>query len=194
MKKLFIATLLSGLIANPSFADSAISAAKQAMKLYEQGQYAQAAAQWDAAATYARKQQAKDTSKVLPKPLKGWALSEESADGLAGSMMGGGSSINREYTKGDASVVISMVSDSPIIQGAAMLFKNPSFAAMSGVEQKTINGRTAMLQNEAGGKQLLFLLRNDNTLITIVANGSKDDIANAEAYAKAIDFDAIDKM
>lgn len=194
MKKLLLVTLLSSLIANPSFADSAKSAANQALKLYQQGKYSEAASQWDAAATYARQLQAKASSKVLPEPLKGWTLSEETADGLAGSMMGGGTSINREYTKGEASVVINMVSDNPMIQGAAMLFKNPSFAAMSGVKQKTIKGRTAMLQDEAGGKQLLFLLRNNSTLITIAATGSKDDVATAEAYAKAIDFDAIDKM
>lgn len=195
MKKLLTAHLMAAsLLATPALADDVEDAANMAAKLYKQGDYAKAAAQWDYAATQARKKQAAKSADFLPKPLKGWTLNDQESEGMAGAMFGGGASVTRNYSKGEAEVNITMVTDNPMIQGVAMMFANPSIAAMSGIKQKIIKGQTALLQSEGEDKQLMFLLRNGRTLITIDARGSKDDSATATAYAEAIDFAAIEKM
>lgn len=195
MKKLLIANLITAsLFAAPIMADDVEDAANMAAKLYKQGDFAKAAAQWDYAATQARQKQAAQAANFLPDALKGWTLNDSENEGLAGSMFGGGSSVSRHYSKGEAEVNITMVSDNPMIQGVAMMFANPSIAAMSGIKQKIIKGQTALIQSEGNDKQLMFLMRNGRTLITIDASGSKDDSATATAYANAINFDAIEKM
>ena len=103
------------------------------------------------------------------------------------AMMGGGTTAERDYSKGNETVKISLLSDSPMIQGMAMMFSG----AMAGPDNKlvVIDGRRMMYS------------KSDNAYQTIVANkvlvkieGSQGvDDQTLRTFLKAVKFAEIEK-
>ncbi|CAA0084281.1 Uncharacterised protein [BD1-7 clade bacterium] len=182
------ATLLSSSLA---LADDVEDAINEGLQLYKSGKFGEAASQWDYASTLARQAKADKVSDLMPKPLAGWESQDSESEGFAGSMMGGGTTVHKTYTKAEAFVDITMLTDSPMVQAMVMMFANPSVASMSGMRFMTVNGQKALVQNEDGTYELHFQLNNGQTVLSVSAGGSKDNAANAKAYANAIDFKAL---
>ena len=65
-------------------------------------------------------------------------------------------------------------------------------AAMSGMKFRKLAGQRALVQDKGQDYELIFSLRNGGAMLMIDASGG-DAAANAEAYAKAIDFKALNE-
>lgn len=181
-------SLLTGAVGMSDPVRNAMAAAEKA---YKAGDWESAADHWERAAALSREKAAEHSQHLLPEPLEGWKLAD--IDSGAYSVAGfGGSSAEREYRKGDASVSIQVLSDSGLIQGMAMLFNTPDMAERSGMHFANIQGRKAMIQTDEAYR-ISFIVGGGQRMISVTASGDeKDNAANAKAYAEKIRFEAFE--
>lgn len=171
----------------PSLADDVTDQIDEAVKAYEKEDFNTAITALDAASTLIRQKKAESVTKLLPDPLEGWQAEDASSNVAGAGMFGGGISANRHYTSDKRDIVISITSDSPMLQAMSMMFSNPMFM---GQENKlvVIDGRKAIINSA------------DNTLTAMVANkvlvkidgsgeSGPDDL---KEWFKVIDFKAIE--
>ncbi len=178
---------ISVLSASTVRADDVKDQINEALSAYDKKDLATATAALEAALGLLRQARAEVWKTVLPDAPQGWTASEIEIASMGVAMMGGGTTAKRDYTKGDETVEISLLSDSPMIQGMAMMFSG----AMSGPDNKlvVIDGRRMMYS------------KGDNAYQTIVANkvlvkieGSQGvDDQTLRTFLKAVKFAEIEK-
>jgi hypothetical protein len=180
-------------IALPAWADEIGDQIRSALKLYEDGDYATAASELEFAAMQIRQMQAGRIADALPKPLPGWQAEDVETTAMPGMAMGGGSAAAREYTKGDTSVEVQIMGDSPMMQGLAMMMNNPMIAASSGNKLIKVKGQKALLQYDASDHSgELQIVVGNNVLVTV--NGSDVTQEDLQAYAEAVNYELILKL
>jgi len=165
-------------LALPAAADEVEDAAKEAMELYKKGDLAGAAGQLDYAAQLIRQQKGESLSKMLPDPLPGWTAEDASSQATGAAMFGGGVTAERTYSKGDSSMTLAVVTDSPLLQGMMAMFTNPSMMASSGAKLEKIAGQRASVQYDAANRsgEITMVLEN-RFLVTLRGNDvSKEDM------------------
>ena len=168
-------------------ADDVKDQINEALSAYDKKDLATATAALEAALGLLRQARAEVWKTVLPEAPQGWKAGEVEVASMGVAMMGGGTTAKRDYTKGDETVEISLLSDSPMIQGMAMMFSG----AMAGPDNKlvVIDGRRMMYS------------KSDNAYQTIVANkvlvkieGSQGvDDQTLRTFLKAVKFAEIEK-
>ena len=130
---LFLILLVLGLFQTvPAFADDVLEAAEEAINLYKEGKYSEAAGNFEYAGQLARKKRSGEISDYLPKALDGWKAEEIEEQAIGTMMFGGMTSAERTYTKGNASVTVTIMTDSPMIQGVVMMLQNPVMMGSDG--------------------------------------------------------------
>ena len=169
-------------------ADEVSDAINEGMAHYKKGDLSAAASQLDYAATLIRQQKAGKVTAVFPEPLAGWRAEKAESNSAGGMMMGGGITASRNYQKGDASVEIELVMDSPMMQSILMMFNNPSMIAMSGAKLIKVQGNKAMLKDEDGDIEIQLVI-NNNALFTI--RGYSVSVEQVKAYAEALNLDKL---
>ncbi|OYD24247.1 hypothetical protein [Oceanimonas baumannii] len=169
------------------------SAIEEGTRAYEAGEWSQAASQFDYAATLVRQLQAGQLGELFPEPLAGWQADDAETQAAGAALFGGGIHASRHYYKDDAELEMTITKNSPLLQTMAMMFTNPSMAAMSGYKVKRINGQTAMVQAEGDSKELMMLVAN-TTLIQLSGEGGDMTTADLEAYAGALDIKALSAL
>jgi hypothetical protein len=185
MKSIKTATLMAVLclaLSAAVWADDASDAIEKAAAFYKEGQTQQAITQLELATQLIRQQRAEAMQQVLPEPLEGWTAEAATSTSAGAAMLGGGSTIKRTYNKGDKSLSIEIVADSPMIQGMMVLFSNPMFGAASqGGKVQMVNGQQAILKDDG------LMMVVENTFMVQV-NAEKGMEADVLAYASAIDL------
>jgi hypothetical protein len=122
----------------------------------------------------------------LPVAPAGWKADD--AEVNAGAMMGVGTGASRKYTRGDDSVEVSILTDSPLVQGLGAMLSNPLIAAAA--------GRTVVI----GGRRVTYM-KDDNSYAALLASkvlvqvkgssGVKDDVL--KQFVTALSFADIEK-
>lgn len=163
----------------------------EGQRAYQAGELSQAAAQFDYVATLIRQQQAGELGALFPEPLAGWQADKVDTQAGSAAFFGGGINASRRYSKNDASLDITITKDSPLLQTMAVLFTNPSMAAMGGYKVKRIQGHTAMVKEEGDSRELQMLIAN-TTLIQLGGRGISEEELNA--YADALNLEALAKF
>lgn len=184
-----LATLCAaGLMAGASaLADDVTDQVDEAMKAYKEQDYSTAATNLEAAAQLIRQKRAESFTKFLPKPLSGWEAEDASTQAAGAAMFGGGVSAERHYSKGDSTITVKLLSDSPIMQGVMMMMSNPMFASSDGGKLETIKRQKAIVKyKEANKGGEINIVLSGVMLITI--EGRDCTLADMKAYAEAIDF------
>lgn len=169
-------------------ADEISDAISEGLANYKKGDLSAAVSQLDYAATLIRQQKAGKITAVFPEPLAGWNADKAESNSAGGMMMGGGITATRSYYKGDQSVEIELVMDSPMLQSVLMMFNNPSMIAMSGAKLIKIQGNKAMLRDEDGDVEIQLII-NNNALFTI--RGNSVSANEVKDYAEALKLEAI---
>lgn len=90
----------------------------------------------------------------LPDAPPGWTV--ESTDVGAGTL-GMGNSASRKYTQDGKGVTITLMTDSPVMQGLAAVLANPMIAAAT--------GKSVMV----GGRRFNYV-QTDNSFVTLIAD------------------------
>src|SRR5689334_16604541 len=126
-----------------ALADEVTEQIQEAMKAYERKDLATAAAALDTAASLVRQKKAESWKTVLPEPLPGWTGDEPDVTTYGAMLLGGGTSTSRIYRRGADRVTVTLIADSPVLQGLGG-FLTSGLVANSAMKVMVIDGRRVM--------------------------------------------------
>lgn len=171
----------------PAAEDDVLTTIDQAVKQYNEGDFAGAASNLDYAAQLVRQKKSEKMKELLPEPIAGWKAGEPSSQAMGTAVFGGGVTVGREYTRGQSSVNVEIISDSPVLQSVLMMLNNPMFAGAGGGNLKTIKGQRAILKYD-GSKRSgdINIVVAGRFMVTI--KGDHVEEADLITYAEAIDY------
>jgi hypothetical protein len=185
----FLAGIACGFGAmSTAWADDVTDQINEALKAYAKKDFTTATTALEAASNLIRQMRAEAWTAVLPDALPGWTASDPENSTLGQAMFGGGTSVSRKYGRGDDTVDISLITDSPMLQGLGALL---GAGLLTGTDNKLVI---------IDGRKVTYT-KSDNSYQTMVAGkvlvkveGSKGvDDQTLRAYLKAIKFDSIEK-
>jgi len=180
-----LATLL---LSTTLSADDITDTMDDAMSAYKKGDYVQAKEDLTYVMELLKQKKGETIQGFLPDALDGWKAEKAKSENAGSGMLGGGSTTSRTYTKDKSKIVISVVTDSPLLQGLGSLLGNPMFN--SGGKLKRINREKATIKyNEKNQSGSITIMLDKRFLVTI--EGSKITEDELVEYAKAIDFKKI---
>ena len=120
----------------------------------------------------------------LPAPLSDdWTRSGPVTTAADVKLFGGGISTSAEYTIGDATCVITITGDAPMMQGWSMNFSNPAAAGLTGARVSHVGSESVVITRE-GEVQTL----TGNYLTQYQGNCSQKDKL---AYVAIMNFDGL---
>ena len=188
-----VIVLMMTFLVGSAVADDVTDIIKSALEAYENGEYSNAAEDLSYAMELIKQKKGENLKDYFPKPLSGWKAEDASSQTAGSGMMGGGTVVSRHYKKGSAEIMINMVTDSPMMQGFAMMMGNPMFATSDGGKMIRIKRQKAMLKydkNEQSGE--LSMMVANRIMVTLAGEGISED--ELMAYAKAIDIRKLSNM
>ena len=171
-----------------ALADDVTDQLNEALKAYEKKDLATAATALELAQSLIRQMSADVWKTVLPEPLAGWEADDAESTSVGAAMLGGGTSVSRKYRKGDDNVEITLVTDSPLMQGMGALL---SGGMMTGSDMKlsVIDGRKTTYTKSDNSYQTMVA---NKTLVKVAGSKAVDD-GTLRAYLAAIKFQQIEK-
>ncbi len=172
-------------------ADDVTDSVDEALKAYKDKDYAMAAQALDAAAQLVRQKRGELFKELLPEAPSGWEAEEASSSSAGAAMFGGGVTAERNYTKGDASVSVKFITDSPIMQGVMMMMGNPMFANADGGKLERIKGQKAIFKNQDGSGSVNVVV-GGALLVQIEASDTSD--ADLRKFAESVDYAKLAEM
>lgn len=172
-------------------ADDVTESVDEALKAYKNKDYAVAAQTLDAAAQLVRQKRGELFKELLPAAPAGWEAEEATSQSAGAAMFGGGVTAERHYSKGDASVTVKFITDSPLMQGVIMMMSNPLFANADGGKLERIKGQQAIFKNKDGSGSVNVVV-NGTFLVQIEASDVSD--ADLRKFAEAVDYAKIAGM
>jgi len=167
-------------------ADDVTDTVDEALKAYKDGDYSTAAASLDAAAQLIRQKRAESFTQYLPAAPSGWTAEDATTSAAGASMLGGMITAERNYTKGDASVTVKLLTDSPMMSAMMMMMNNPMLlnTAENGKMERIKSQKALVKQNGTDGE--INIVVAGSMLVTITGNGVT--AAEMKAFAEAIDY------
>ncbi len=167
--------------------DDITTSINEALEYYKNGDFTEAVSSLNYAAQLIQQKKGGSLESFLPNPLEGWKAEDTTSQAAAGAGMFGGVSAERQYQKGESSVTVRVVTDSPMIQGMMMMFTNPAFAVSDGGKLEKIARQKAIVKYKASEKQgdIQIMVAN-RFLVSIEGRGV--DKADLKKYAEAIDY------
>jgi hypothetical protein len=172
-------------------ADDVTDSIDEAVKSYKSNDFSAAAQSLEAAAQLVRQKRAELFKAILPAAPSGWTAEEATVQAAGAAMLGGGVSAERRYTKGDSSVTIKLITDSPIMQGVMMMMGNPMFANADGGKLERIKGQKAIFKNKEGNGSVNVVV-NGTLLVQIEATQTSDK--DLRAFAEALDYSKLTSL
>ncbi|WP_020395582.1 hypothetical protein [Thiolinea disciformis] len=166
-----------------AYADDTLDALEKATALYKEGKPQEALARLEMASQLLRQQRGEKLATLLPEPLSGWEAEKAESASVGAAMFGGGLTVSRRYTKKDNNISITIVTDSPMLQGFMGMMLNPAFggAMADGGKMQMINGQQAIVKPDN-----ITMPVDNRFLVTI--EGSKAVADDIMAYAKSMDL------
>lgn len=177
----------------PAYSDEVEDSIKEALNQYKEKDFSEASSSLDYASQLIRQKRGEQFTQFLPKALKGWQSNKSKSSSVGKAMFGGGITAERKYTKGKSRVNVSIVSDSPVMQGLITVFSNPMFMGGNGKKLTRVGGQKAMTSyNENSKRGEIQVLVDKRFLVTI--KGSKVSQEDLQAYAKSIEYKKMKKL
>jgi hypothetical protein len=174
-------------VSSPVIADDVADSINEALKQYNNGEFADAVQSLDYASQLIRQKKGGQLEAFLPTPIPGWKAEDAKSSSMGSAMFGGGVTAERSYVKGGSRVNVKIITDSPMMQGMMMMFSNPMMATSDGGKLEKINGEKAIVkysnENKDGNINIVVAGR---FLITVDGN----DVVRQDliAFAQGIDF------
>nr|HPQ97630.1 hypothetical protein [Thiolinea sp.] len=175
-----------------SAADEVTDSIKEATDAYEQGDHTSAIENLNYAVQLIQQQKGKALEALLPEAPDGWSAEEAESTAVGAAMFGGGVTAERRYTRGDSSISVQIVTDSPMLQGMMALFTNPMFAASNGGKMEKVAGQKVISSYDSSKQGGDYKIAVANRFLVTVT-GDKVSKEDMETFVKGIDFDAMEK-
>jgi hypothetical protein len=193
IRKMMVIAVLVLAAAIPAGADEVTEAIEEALQAYKDGDHTTAVGSLNYASQLIQQMKGENLKDYLPEPLNGWEAQEATSQAMGAAMMGGGLTAGRTYTKGDSSVEVQFMMDSPMLQPFLMMLANPMVAASEGGKLTKVGGQKALVKYDAPEKEgdIRIVVAN-RILVTVEGYAvSADDL---KAYAEAVDYDKLAEM
>ncbi len=172
--------------------DTVLSTIKEATRQYQAGDYSGSASNLDYASQLIRQKKSEKMKDLLPEPLPGWDGKEASAQALGAAVLGGGVTVSRDYTRGASTIIVEIVSDSPVLQSVLMMLNNPVFAGAGGGRLETVKGNRSVLKFDSGKKSgELYIVVASRFVVTVKGRQvAREDLL---AYGEAMDYRVLEE-
>lgn len=181
-------TLLAlGTLCLTTHADEVEDKINAALKLYQEGKLAEASTELQNAQNSLTEKRGSGLSSVLPDMIQEWKAGKLEAASLAA--LGGGSSVERVYKKGEKKATVSIASDSPLLSQVAGFLSNPALGGLLGLKTKSIGDLTAVIHAKEG---LLQMVVNNRFLVQI--QGKKVTEEELTTLASGVKVDQLKAM
>lgn len=163
-------------------ADDVTDSLNDALTQYNSGKYSEAINSINYAERLITQKKGEALTQVFPSAPGGWQAEDVKAE----AVFGGGVSAERRYSRDAATVTVSIVSDSPMLQATMMLFTNPMFVTGDGAKIETINGQKAIVKYsaESKGGEIQVVISN-RFLVTV--NGTEVSKEELTGYVDSLD-------
>ena len=170
--------------------DPVIQTIEAALAEYKKQNYSGAATSLEYASQLVRQKKGEALAAFLPQPFEGWTADEGKSQVSTASLLGGGLTAERNYTKAESTITIAIVTDSPLLQPMIMMFSNPIFASSAG-RFELIKGYKGIVkyQNNSGDINIVI---NNRFLATI--KGHQVTEQELLDYANSIDLKGISEL
>jgi hypothetical protein len=180
--------LLLGAAALPSArADDVTDQIKEALTAYDRKDVPTAIAGLEAALNMLRQHRADAYGALLPAAPAGWKADDVETMSLGVAIMGGGTGATRQYHKGDDTVKVSILADSPLLQVMSGLASS-GIAAMGGMRTQIINGRRTIYAKDDNA---FMAIVGDRILVRVEGSGQTE--ATLKQFLTAVDFAAVER-
>ena len=194
--KIFLSALIVMTVVFASFTtqavcdDEVVQSINEAVHHYKAGDYAAAADNLEYASQLIRQKSADSLTSFLPEPLPGWTAGESNSQAVGTALLGGGVYAERDYHRGNGSIVIRVITESPIMESIMMMLTNPNFASASGGRLERIKGHKAVVRYDSSLRSGSINIIVANTYLVTLEGQSikKQDLT---AYAEVISFDTL---
>ena len=181
------------IVSSPVLADDVTDSINEALKQYNNGEFADAAQSLDYASQLIRQKKGGQLEAFLPEPLPGWKAEAAKSQALGSAMFGGAVTAERSYVRDDGRVDVKIITDSPMMQGIMMMFSNPMMATADGGKLERISGEKAIVKynNDKKDGTINMVIAN-RFLITVEGN----DVARQDliSFAQGIDYKKLASM
>jgi hypothetical protein len=180
----------------PAAADQIEDQINKALKLYQDGKVSQALAELDFAAAQLRQQKAESLSQIFPEAPEGWKADKVKTGAMGSGMLGGGISAERNYRQagGKGRITVKVISDSPMLQGLAMMMSNPMFAQGDGGKLMLVDGQKVLLKEKADDRAELASIVNNKVLVEVKASRADDAAQLVQDFFKMIDMKKLGEL
>jgi tetratricopeptide (TPR) repeat protein len=176
-----------------AFADDVTEYINEALQYYKDGDYSDAVDSLNYAEQLIQQKKSAGLEAFLPEPIKGWTAETATSQAAGSAMLGGGISAERNYKKGNSSIKIQIMADSPMLQGVMMMMSNPMFATADGGKLERIEKQKAIIKFDPNTKdgELQIVVANRFMVSIDGQDISKKDLKD---YAKAIDYNKMAQL
>ena len=188
-KKTTLGILSLAILASTSlYADKVTNQIQTAIQSYEDKEYKLAIDDLKFAIVQIEKLDNEENKKLLPIPLKGWTVKAgDNSTQAAMSMMGGGTSIQGIYTRGNEQIEISIIANSPMLAMVGMMINNPALSSIDPNTEPYRYKRVKGIKKKEGGTTEITLILAGQIMIKLTGENLRDD-AVLEQYLDAMDM------
>ncbi|PIE60077.1 MAG: hypothetical protein CSA32_00790 [Desulfobulbus propionicus] len=148
--------------------DEVLQTIEEAVKQYKAGEYADAASNLDYASQLVRQQKSEKIKQLLPGPLPGWKAEQPVAQAFGSAVLGGGVTVSREYTRGNSSMSVEIVSDSPVLESVIIMLNTPMFAGAGGGKLERVKGQKSIIKYDSSQQDGdIYIVVDGRFLVTV---------------------------
>ncbi|MDW7772837.1 MAG: hypothetical protein SCH71_08110 [Desulfobulbaceae bacterium] len=174
-------------------ADDITDYINEALEYYQDGKYSDAVSSLNFAEQLIQQKKSSGLEAFLPEPLSGWNADVATSQAANSAMLGGGISAERQYNKGNSSLRIQIMADSPMLQGVMMMMSNPMFATSDGGKMERIGKQKAIVKFDPNNRQgELQVVVANRFMVTVEGSGITEN--DLKEYAGAIDYDKLAQL
>lgn len=168
-------------------ADDVTDQINEALTAYAKKDLPTAIAGLEAALNLLRQSRADAYGALLPAAPEGWKADDVETVSAGIAMAGGGTGASRKYHKGNDTVTVSILADSPLLQAMSALASS-GLAAMGGMRTEIVNGRRTLYMKDDGAFTTFV---GDRILVRVEGKGLPED--TLKQFLTAVDFAAVEK-
>jgi hypothetical protein len=171
----------------PARADDVTEQINEALTAYNRKDLPTAIAGLEAALNIIRQSRADAYGAQLPAPPAGWKADAVETISAGVAMVGGGTGASRVYHKGNDTVTVQILADSPMMQAMSTLASN-GMAAMGGMRTQIVNGRRTLYIKDDGA---FMTFVGDHIMVRVEGKGQPEE--TLKQFLTAVDFAAVEK-
>jgi hypothetical protein len=173
-----------------ALADDVEDYINEGMKYYKEGKFTEAVSSLSAAEQIIQQKKSSGLEGFLPQPLSGWEAEAATSQAAPAAFLGGGITAERNYSKGESTVRVQIMADSPMLQSVMMMISNPMYATADGGKLERIGNQKAVIKFNAADKSgNLQLVAANRFLVQI--EGGNIEAQVLKDYAAAINYDKL---